>query len=115
MANGIHHSVEAGNSRRTPAHLGEQTTKVLSTLPPREEMVLRMHFGIGQRARTLEELSRQFSLTRKRVRQIEMEALRKVRERARSLYPGALITTYASHRRRPLLALQGPHISTRQP
>jgi RNA polymerase primary sigma factor len=65
--------------------LEEQVEKILSTLAPREEMILRMRFGIGQRAGTLKELSGQFSLTCERIRQIELKALRKVRGSARSL------------------------------
>src|SRR5258705_1127614 len=77
---------ETDSSSRAPALLSEQTTKVLSTLSPLEEMILRMHFGIARTADTLKGLSRQISLPTKRVRQIEMQALRKVRERARSLF-----------------------------
>jgi DNA-directed RNA polymerase sigma subunit (sigma70/sigma32) len=82
----------AGTTRKAPVHLGEQTEKVLSTLAPREEMILRMRFGIGQKASTLEELSQQFSLTGELLRQIEVQALRKVRERTRSIYPRAIRT-----------------------
>jgi RNA polymerase primary sigma factor len=82
----------AGTTRKVPVHLGEQTEKVLSTLAPREEMILRMRFGIGRKASTLEELSQQFSLTGELRRQIEVQALRKVRERTRSTYPRAIRT-----------------------
>jgi RNA polymerase primary sigma factor len=82
MRDAIHRSVEMGST----AYLGEQMRKVLSTLPPREEMILRMRFGIGRRAGQLGDLSRQFSLTRKRIRQIEVEALRKLREKTRCFY-----------------------------
>jgi DNA-directed RNA polymerase sigma subunit (sigma70/sigma32) len=99
MTNGIRRSVETGNSRRAPAHLGEQTTKVLSTLPPREEMILRMRFGIGRRAGSLEDLSRQFSLTYEGIRQIEVEALRKVRQRTRSFYSRASFATFITSER----------------
>ena len=84
---------EKRSSRKASANLGEQTEKVLSTLAPREEMILRMRFGIGQRAGTHEELSRQFSLTRERIRQIEVETLRKIRERTRSFYSRASFST----------------------
>jgi DNA-directed RNA polymerase specialized sigma subunit len=84
MTDAIHRSAEM--DKRVPVYLGEQMRKVLSTLPPREEMILRMRFGIGRRAGQLGDLSRQFSLTRKRIRQIEMEALRKLREKTRCFY-----------------------------
>jgi RNA polymerase primary sigma factor len=66
-------------------NLGEQTRKVLATLTPREEQILRMRFGIGQRTDyTLEEVGKQFAVTRERIRQIEAKALRKLRTTARS-------------------------------
>jgi RNA polymerase primary sigma factor len=66
-------------------NLSEQTRKVLSTLTPREEKVLRMRFGIGERAdHTLEEVGRDFDVTRERIRQIEAKALRKLRHPSRS-------------------------------
>jgi RNA polymerase primary sigma factor len=66
-------------------NLGEQTRKVLTTLTPREEKVLRMRFGIGEKAdHTLEEVGRDFSVTRERIRQIEAKALRKLRHPSRS-------------------------------
>jgi RNA polymerase primary sigma factor len=66
-------------------NLSEQTRKVLSTLTPREEKVLRMRFGIGERAdHTLEEVGRDFEVTRERIRQIEAKALRKLRHPSRS-------------------------------
>jgi len=66
-------------------NLSEQTQKVLSTLTPREEKVLRMRFGIGERAdHTLEEVGRDFDVTRERIRQIEAKALRKLRHPSRS-------------------------------
>ncbi len=67
--------------------LAQQTRKVLATLTPREEKVLRMRFGIGERAdHTLEEVGRIFSVTRERIRQIEAKALRKMRHPSRSKY-----------------------------
>jgi RNA polymerase primary sigma factor len=66
-------------------NLAEQTRKVLATLTPREEKVLRMRFGIGEKAdHTLEEVGRDFSVTRERIRQIEAKALRKLRHPSRS-------------------------------
>ena len=66
-------------------NLSEQTRKVLATLTPREEKVLRMRFGIGERAdHTLEEVGRDFAVTRERIRQIEAKALRKLRHPTRS-------------------------------
>jgi len=67
--------------------LAQQTRKALATLTPREEKVLRMRFGIGERAdHTLEEVGRIFSVTRERIRQIEAKALRKMRHPSRSKY-----------------------------
>jgi RNA polymerase primary sigma factor len=68
--------------------LEEQTRKVLATLTPREEQILRMRFGIGEKTDyTLEEVGQKFAVTRERIRQIEAKALRKLRnpQRARSL------------------------------
>ena len=66
-------------------NLCEQTRKVLATLTPREEKVLRMRFGIGQKAdHTLEEVGRDFAVTRERIRQIEAKALRKLRHPSRA-------------------------------
>ncbi|WP_435547759.1 RNA polymerase sigma factor RpoD [Desulfobacterium sp. N47] len=66
-------------------NLAEQTRKVLATLTPREEKVLRMRFGIGERAdHTLEEVGQDFQVTRERIRQIEAKALRKLRHPTRS-------------------------------
>ncbi|MBU0514590.1 MAG: RNA polymerase sigma factor RpoD [Proteobacteria bacterium] len=66
-------------------NLSEQTRKVLATLTPREEKVLRMRFGIGEKAdHTLEEVGRDFAVTRERIRQIEAKALRKLRHPSRS-------------------------------
>ncbi len=65
--------------------LKNSTTKVLATLTPREERVLRMRFGIGMNTdHTLEEVGQQFSVTRERIRQIEAKALRKLKHPSRS-------------------------------
>jgi RNA polymerase primary sigma factor len=65
--------------------LQEQTRKVLATLSPREERVLRLRFGIGERSdHTLEEVGQDFDVTRERIRQIEAKALRKLRHQSRS-------------------------------
>jgi RNA polymerase primary sigma factor len=69
----------------TLSNLREATTRVLSTLTPREERVLRMRFGIGMNTdHTLEEVGQQFSVTRERIRQIEAKALRKLKHPSRS-------------------------------
>ncbi len=66
-------------------NLGEQTRKVLATLTPREEKVLRMRFGIGEKSdHTLEEVGQDFEVTRERIRQIEAKALRKLRHPSRA-------------------------------
>ena len=66
-------------------NLGEQTRKVLTSLTPREEKVLRMRFGIGEKSdHTLEEVGCDFDVTRERIRQIEAKALRKLRHPSRS-------------------------------
>jgi RNA polymerase primary sigma factor len=66
-------------------NLKETTTRVLASLTPREERVLRMRFGIGMNAdHTLEEVGQQFSVTRERIRQIEAKALRKLKHPSRS-------------------------------
>src|SRR3984957_6263032 len=70
-------------------NLGELTRKVLATLTPREEQILRMRFGIGQTDCTLEEVGKVFAVTRERIRQIEAKALRKLRQ------PGARATSRA--------------------
>ena len=65
--------------------LEEQTRKVLATLTPREEQILRMRFGIGEKSDfTLEEVGQRFAVTRERIRQIEAKALRKLRNPARA-------------------------------
>ncbi|MCP3176558.1 MAG: RNA polymerase sigma factor RpoD [Desulfuromonadales bacterium] len=66
-------------------NLSDQTSRVLSTLTPREEKVLRMRFGIGEKSdHTLEEVGQDFAVTRERIRQIEAKALRKLRHPSRS-------------------------------
>jgi RNA polymerase primary sigma factor len=67
------------------ANLSEQTARVLATLTPREEKVLRMRFGIGEKSdHTLEEVGQDFEVTRERIRQIEAKALRKLRHPSRA-------------------------------
>ncbi|MFO7765298.1 MAG: RNA polymerase sigma factor RpoD [Pelovirga sp.] len=66
-------------------NLGDQTSRVLASLTPREERVLRMRFGIGEKSdHTLEEVGQDFNVTRERIRQIEAKALRKLRHPSRS-------------------------------
>jgi RNA polymerase primary sigma factor len=66
-------------------NLSEQTRRVLATLTPREEKVLRMRFGIGEKSdHTLEEVGQDFFVTRERIRQIEAKALRKLRHSSRA-------------------------------
>lgn len=79
------------DSSPTPAEavsyqlLREQLNKVLHTLTPREEMVIKLRFGLEDgRSRTLEEVGREFNITRERIRQIEAKALRKLRHQSRS-------------------------------
>jgi RNA polymerase primary sigma factor len=68
-----------------PIDLRETTTRVLASLTPREERVLRMRFGIGMNTdHTLVEVGQQFSVTRERIREIEAKALRKLRHPSRS-------------------------------
>ena len=67
------------------SNLRQTTTKILSSLTPREERVLRMRFGIGMNSdHTLEEVGQQFSVTRERIRQIEAKALRKLKHPTRA-------------------------------
>jgi RNA polymerase primary sigma factor len=66
-------------------NLGDQTSRVLTSLTPREEKVLRMRFGIGEKSdHTLEEVGQDFNVTRERIRQIEAKALRKLRHPSRA-------------------------------
>jgi RNA polymerase primary sigma factor len=68
------------------ANLKDQTRKILKTLTPREELVLKMRFGVGDGSEhTLEEVGRSFNVTRERIRQIESKALRKLRHPSRAL------------------------------
>ena len=75
-------------------NLAEQTRRVLKTLTPREEKVLRMRFGIGEKSdHTLEEVGQDFEVTRERIRQIEAKALRKLRHPSRSKQLKSFIET----------------------
>lgn len=77
--------VPAPGEVATRSDLAAQTEAVLATLTPREEKVLRMRFGIGEKAdHTLEEVGQSFDVTRERIRQIEVKALRKLRHPSRS-------------------------------
>ena len=68
----------------TKFDLSEQTRRVMTALTPREEKVLRKRFGVGEKAdHTLEEVGREFNLTRERIRQIEAKALGKLRHTRR--------------------------------
>ena len=76
---------KAGSESSVQYNSDEQTRKVLATLTPREEQILRMRFGVGQKTDyTLEEVSKQFAVTPEDIRQIEDKALRKLRQTARS-------------------------------
>jgi RNA polymerase primary sigma factor len=67
------------------SNLRETTTRVLASLTPREERIVRMRFGLGMNSdHTLEEVGQEFSVTRERIRQIEAKALRKLRHPSRS-------------------------------
>ena len=78
-------SVTSPSNAVISMNLSEQTRKVLATLTPREEKVLRMRFGIGEKSdHTLEEVGQDFEVTRERIRQIEAKALRKLRHPSRA-------------------------------
>ncbi len=78
-------SITSPSENVISVNLAEQTRKVLATLTPREEKVLRMRFGIGEKSdHTLEEVGQDFEVTRERIRQIEAKALRKLRHPSRS-------------------------------
>jgi RNA polymerase primary sigma factor len=78
-------SVLAPSEAVVAVNLHDQTRKVLATLTPREEQVLRLRFGIGERSdHTLEEVGTRFAVTRERIRQIEAKALRKLRHPSRA-------------------------------
>jgi len=80
-----HEAAESPMETMLEKDLSDQTRKVLSTLDPREEKVVRMRFGIGEdRVYTLEEIGEYFDVTRERIRQIEAKALRKLRHPLRS-------------------------------
>ena len=77
--------VEVPVDAATAALLREQLSEVLNTLNDREKRVLSLRFGLGDgRARTLEEVGKEFNVTRERIRQIEAKALRKLRHPSRS-------------------------------
>ncbi len=77
----------AGRVRRPTPSLHEATHQILSSLTPREAKVLRMRFGIDMNTdHTLEEVGKQFDVTRERIRQIEAKALRKLRHPSRANY-----------------------------
>jgi RNA polymerase primary sigma factor len=76
------------------SNLRETTTRILASLAPREERLLRMRFGIGMNSdRTLAEVGQQFSVTRERIRQIEAKALRKLKHPSRS----KMLRTFLDH------------------
>ena len=75
----------APDSMATYAMLKKQLTEVLDTLTPREEKVVRLRFGLDDgKTRTLEDVGKEFNVTRERIRQIEAKALRKLRHPSRS-------------------------------
>ena len=87
MGSGYFNEIPSGDEfvSLTRAFLLAGSRSVLATLTPREERVLRMRFGIGEKAdHTLEEVGRDFSVTRERIRQIEAKALRKLRHPSRA-------------------------------
>ena len=99
------------------SNLRETTTRVLASLTPREERVLRMRFGIGMNTdHTLEEVGQQFSVTRERIRQIEAKALRKLKHPSRSRKLRCSWTTNPSfHRKNQKRRASGPPFSSRLP
>ena len=103
------HRGQVRSSRRARAvisvNLAEQTRKVLATLTPREEKVLRMRFGIGEKSdHTLEEVGQDFEVTRERIRQIEAKALRKLRHPSRSEAPQGVRRELSAQARRTVAA-----------
>ena len=87
------------------SNLRETTTRVLASLTPREERVLRMRFGIGMNTdHTLEEVGQQFSVTRERIRQIEAKALRKLKHPSRSAEAAELLGQLGPLNRPALIA-----------
>ena len=79
------HGDGVARSRILELSLEEQTRKALMTLPPLEEQIVRLRFGIGQKVDcTVDEVGKSFGLTRERIRQIEAKALRKLRHPSRS-------------------------------
>ena len=107
------HRGQVRSSRRArrviSVNLAEQTRKVLATLTPREEKVLRMRFGIGEKSdHTLEEVGQDFEVTRERIRQIEAKALRKLRHPSRQQAPQGVrrelsrVRAHNAGRRRPI-------------
>jgi RNA polymerase primary sigma factor len=78
--------------------LSEQTRKIMTTLTPREEKVLRKRFGVGEKAdHTLEEVGKEFNVTRERIRQIEAKALRKLRHPKRRKILENFVENYTEH------------------
>jgi RNA polymerase primary sigma factor len=98
------------------SNLKETVTRVLASLTPREERVLRMRFGIGMNTdHTLEEVGQQFSVTRERIRQIEAKALRKLSTRAAAARCAASSTSNAQAREVVMFVRIGPAQATAPP
>jgi RNA polymerase primary sigma factor len=96
-------------------NLSEQTRKVLATLTPREEQIVRMRFGIGQKTDcTLEEVGKLFAVTRERIRQIEAKAMRKLRtaERLRNLESFVVRELAVPNRKEPSSVGSGSELGT---
>ncbi len=96
-------------------NLSEQTPKVLATLTPREEQIVRMRFGIGQKTDcTLEEVGKLFAVTRERIRQIEAKAMRKLRtaERLRNLESFVVREPAVPNRKAPSSFSSGSELGT---